>query len=85
MVQYGTYINSEEPPDYFQFIEKGQVILDRGAKVTKRIDHVLSVLEEKKTPEKIADIISKTDNIMKEVETYQILLKIQKYKAGILS
>ncbi|MFH1434541.1 MAG: MlaD family protein [Pseudomonadota bacterium] len=64
----GSYLVTEEPPDYFQLLEKGQIVLDRAAVVAKDIDKILTTFNEKGGPDNLAGIIATTDNIMKEVE-----------------
>lgn len=64
---YG-FIKTEEPPDYFAFLEKGEKILDRGAGVADSLDEMLFVFKERKTADDIADIISSTNRVMTEVE-----------------
>lgn len=64
----GSYLVTEEPPDYFQLLEKGQIVLDRAAVVAKDIDEILTTFNEKGGPDNLAGIVATMDNIMKEVE-----------------
>jgi phospholipid/cholesterol/gamma-HCH transport system substrate-binding protein len=69
VIEPGHDIDTEEPPDYFQFLEKGQKILDRGANVADSLDEALVVFKERKTADDIADILSSTSRMMDEVES----------------
>ncbi len=68
VVEPGRTIKTEEPPDYFAFLEKGQKILDRGAGVADSLDEVLVTFKEEGTAKDVADIMASTRSIMKQVE-----------------
>ena len=64
----GDYVKSEEPPDMFQILEEGQLLIHNGAEVAKGIRKAIDEFTEKKTVENVKGIIASLDGIFNEVE-----------------
>ncbi len=65
----GDYLDSEEPPDLFTIMEKGQALISHGADVAKDIKTAIRKIIDEETVTHIKSIISSIDEVIKEVET----------------
>lgn len=64
----GDELKSIEPPDYFKFVEKGQLILDKGALVADNLAKLLENAGSDQNMQNFASMLKRTDNILKQVE-----------------
>ena len=67
-VHAGSVIKSTEPPDYIQFVEKGQVLLDRAAVVADELSRLAKALGNQDNIDNVNSTIASVAEIAKRVE-----------------
>jgi len=68
-VHDGSVIESTEPPDYIQFVEKGQLLLDRGAVVADELGRLAKELGNEDNIKNVNSTIASVSQIAKRIET----------------
>jgi phospholipid/cholesterol/gamma-HCH transport system substrate-binding protein len=65
----GDYLDSEEPPDMFQILEKGQELISHGAEVAKGLEIAIKKYSDDELVNHIKGIAESVDNLINEVES----------------
>ncbi len=65
----GDFMHSEEPPDMFRILEKGQTLITHAGDVAKGLKEVINKLADDKTIKDVKGIIESLDGIFNEVES----------------
>lgn len=65
----GDYLTSEEPPDMFQILEKGQELISHGADMAKELKVAIKRYSDDEMVSSVKGIASSVENIVREVET----------------
>ncbi len=68
-INEGSFLASQEPPDLFQILEKGQALISNGADVAYGLKNVINKLTDEENVQNVKGIVSSVNNVLNEIET----------------